>query len=145
MKRLNLMAAIALLAAGTLLGGCGGTNNVGTLGNFVIALNGFAAHIGSDFYLKVVDTGSNATVGLANPTAIATDGFSVTIPDIISSSRNYRIDFWVDVNDDGVLDRSPAGTPAGVDESWRLTGTGGSSGLAMTFTYNTTWQDVTPF
>lgn len=147
MQRTLRLAFIALaLSALALLGsGCGGTNNVGSLGNFVMAFSGFGPHVGRDFYLKVVDLGANTTVGLSTPTAIASEGFSVSLNNIINSGRNYRIDFWVDVDDNGTLDRSPAGNPAGVDASWRRTATGTDTGIALTFANDTNYQDITPF
>jgi uncharacterized protein (DUF2141 family) len=140
-----LLLALAIAALTVMGSGCGGTKNVATNGNFVIALSGFGSQIGRTFFLKVVDVASGATVGLGTPTTIATEGFSLNLLNIISSGRDYRVDFWVDVDGNGILDRSPNGTPAGVDQSWRLTGTGGSSGLALTFSYDTNFQDITPF
>jgi hypothetical protein len=140
-----MLAMLALCGLAVVSAGCGGTNNVGTLGNFVITFSGFTPHIGNDFYLKVVDVASGGTVGLATPTAITSDGFSVTLHNIIVSGRAYRVDFWADMDDNGIADRSPNGTPAGVDHTWRLTGTGTASGLAMTFAHDTNWTDITPF
>lgn len=142
--RLTLLASsIALLAlAGS---GCGGTKNVGNRGNFVMSFSGFGAHIGQNFFLKVVDVAAGSTVGIATPTAIAASGISITLPGIIDSGREYRVDFWVDMNGDGILDRSPNGNPPGVDASWRETGTATSSGLALTFAHNTNFVDITPF
>lgn len=142
--RTTLVLAVLVLAV-ALAGGCGGTKNVATLGNFTMNFSGFTPHIGSMFYLKLVDTTAGSTVALATPAAITADAFSVTFPNIVVSGHTYNVDFWVDTDANGTLDHSPNGTPVGVDHSWRVTGAGTDTGLALNFAHNTSWVDITPY
>jgi hypothetical protein len=125
--------------------GCSGTKNVGTNGDLVINLTGFTPEIGKMLYLKLFDVTGSHTAGLSTPMTINSDAFSISLPNVVQGGHNYNVDFWVDENGDALLDKSPNGTPAGVDHSWRVTGTGGEHGLALTFTRDTAFDDVTPF
>jgi hypothetical protein len=145
--RLILRVALGALALAlaVLASSCGGTKNVGTLGNFSMNFTGFTPHLGMTFYLRLVDTTNHTTVSITTPTTITGDAFSVTLPSTITEGHTYDVDFWVDVDGNGTLDHSPSGTPAGVDHSWRKTGTGTAAGLSMTFAHDTNWTDITPW
>jgi hypothetical protein len=145
MKTMRIVMTVALLAGVLAAAGCSGTKNVANLSNFSMSFNGFTPVIGKTFYLKLVDTTNGDTLAITTPTAVTADGFSVTLPNLIQNGHNYRTDFWVDIDGDGLLDHSPNGTPAGVDNSWSVIGTGSAAGLSQTFTYNTNFVDITPF
>jgi hypothetical protein len=140
---------VALWACLALSGGCSSSGHIAGVvaggQNFVISLSGFKDDIGKTFYLKVTNTDTGTLVAWSTPVIIETDGFYFYYPDIILSGGHYNVDMWVDADNNGLLDHSPNGTPAGVDESWRVTGTGADDGLKLTFVRNTEWTDVTPF
>ena len=141
-RTIALVLACALFA---LLAGCSNGKTV-TKNDFNITYTGFDPHVGEDFYLKVVEVASGDKVGesVANST-VPSAGFTLNIPDIIEEGKQYNVDFFADVDGNGTADLSPDGTPAGVDHTWRLTGTGTSTGLNLTFAHDTNWTNITPF
>jgi hypothetical protein len=145
MNKLRIAAVVlgSILCCAML--GCSGTKNVATNGDFVINFAGFTPEMGKQFYLKLVDTTVSHTAGLSTPMAIATDSFSISLPDVVTPNHSYNVDFWVDEDGNATLDKSPTGTPAGVDHSWRVTGTADEHGLALTFTHDVNYDDITPF
>jgi hypothetical protein len=147
--RRTAFLGICLLALVIALGaGCSGreaiTDNTGDL---VIDFSGFAPHIGKTFYMKVVDL-TNSTVavtGTLTPRVITTDSFMVEIPNSVREGGSYHIDFGIDIDGNGVLDNSPAGNPAGIDQTWRITDSAWQPDILRSFDYNTEWTDITPF
>jgi hypothetical protein len=138
------ISAIALLAI--LLASCStGGGVVNTSGDFAMNFTGFTPHLGETLYLKVVDTTTNSTAGTMTPRVVTSDAFTVSLPGIIDQGDTYRVDFGVDVDGDGILDRSPDGTPAGVDHTWRKTFTAANADLNVSFVHDTDWTDITPF
>jgi hypothetical protein len=145
MTKLRIAAAIFAGISCCALLGCSGTKNVATNGDFVINFSGFTPENGKQFYLKLVDATTTHTAGFSTPMAISSDSFSISLPDVVESGHNYNVDFWVDEDGNATLDKSPSGTPAGVDHSWRVTGTSDEHGLALTFTHSPAYNDITPF
>lgn len=63
------------------------------------------------------------------------DRFDLTIGGVIKPGVAYQVDVAVDIDEDGAYDRI-------IDDSWRVTGTADSKGLAMTFVPNGPYVDV---
>jgi hypothetical protein len=138
------IGAIALLAA--LIASCnGGPGIINTTGDFTMDFTGFTPHLGHTFYLKVVDNVTGQTVGTLTPRVVTNDAFSVSLPGIIDQGKTYRVDFAADVDGNGTIDRSPDGTPAGVDHTWRKTFTAAGPDLTASFVHDVAWTDITPF
>jgi hypothetical protein len=104
--------------------------------NFTFHATGMTPHVGQRFELRVIVAETGQVVGLYQLGAVPAATFDITIPGIIASSGTYRIDFWADENTNGRFDPPPT------DHSWRMTGTGSASGLAVSFTHNTDFTNV---
>jgi hypothetical protein len=113
------------------------------LEDFNIAFTDFSVHSGQYFYLKVVDTTDNSTVGSVTPFIVNEADFNVSLPGILESGTEYNVDFWFDVDGDSVLDGTPLN--GGVDHAWRLTETAGDDGLSLSFMHDTNFTDIRPF
>lgn len=143
---LTLLAALALSAGcGTAVGGTSDP-----IDDVVLNARGFNQYAGNTMYVKVVEQDDNDPNTFPQPVMVAprtiTNGaFTVRVPNAIQEGRMYNIDFWVDTNSDGILDRSPNGSPAGVDRSWRIQRMAGTEDMVLDFTADENWTDITPF
>jgi hypothetical protein len=141
---IGVLLMLSLLAAA----GCGSRNNDNpNRSNFRLNLNGFNNQVGRKVSVKVTDVtnGSSTVVGQTTASAIATGAFNVDIPNVIQANHQYQIDTWVDVDNNGVVDRGPTGNPAGVDLTWRTTAMGTSTGLTSNLDYTMAYTDITPW
>jgi hypothetical protein len=141
----NILAICAIALLALLLTGCSRGSGSNNNGDFTINFTGFTPHLGEMMYLKVVDTTTNSVAGTMAPRVVAADAFSVVLPDIIRQGDSFQIDFGVDVDSNGALDRSPIGTPAGIDHTWRISDSATDDNLVRNFAHDTNWTDITPF
>lgn len=103
---------------------------------FMLDLTDFTPHVGQLFELKVVRAASGQTVGYYRLGAVPGSDFDLEIRDIIKTDEEYMVDFYADLNGNGMYDGPP------VDHAWRLTGTGTDSGLILAFAHNTNFTDI---
>jgi hypothetical protein len=143
--RLALGLAALLIA---FVASCSGRNAVSDpTGDLIMNFTGFGPHVGKTFYLKVVDktNSTNVVTGTLAPRVITADAFTVELPGAVREGNSYHIDFGIDIDGNGVLDNSPAGSPAGIDQTWRITDSAWNPDLLRHFEYDTVWTDITPF
>ncbi len=105
-------------------------------GDFTLNFTGMTPHLGQLLELRVIREATNETVGMYRLGAITLPAFTITIPGIIGVGIDYRVDFWADFNNNKLCDAPPT------DHAWRLTGTGGPTGLTMSFNHNTNFTNV---
>jgi hypothetical protein len=111
------------------------TPSIAEGGDFTINLSLMNPHVGQLFELRVIDSATGRTVGQYRLETLAA-AESLEIPGIIVNGRDYRVDFYADLNRDGSYDAPPT------DHAWRRTGTGTASGLAVDFTHDTQFTDI---
>lgn len=104
--------------------------------DFQLNLSDMSSHDGQLIEVRVINTDSGQAVGHYRITALATSDFSLPIPGIIEDGANYQVDFYADVNDNDMYDAPP------IDNAWRRTGVGTSSGLTITFARDDTFTDI---
>jgi len=103
---------------------------------FRAAYSGFTPHVGQLFELKVIRADSGQVVGYYRLGAVPNSDFDIEIRDIIKDGEDYQVDFYADLNGNGIYDAPPA------DHAWRTTGTGTANGLDINFGHNTTFTDI---
>lgn len=104
---------------------------------FRLNLTGMTPHVGQLMELRVIKLPKKETVGYYRLNAVLANNFTLTIPGIIEDGVDYQIDFYAD------LDNSKAYNVPPVDHAWRVTGTGGPTGLSLNFLHNdTTFTDI---
>ena len=91
-------------------------------------------HVGQQLSVRVVDVGSGMEVGrktlmLMNPDT------AVGIPGIVPG-RTYDVDFFADLNKNGVYDAPPT------DHAWRLTADNVAGDTQLDFSHNTNFTDI---
>lgn len=105
-------------------------------GELRVAFSGFAPEVGRLFELHVIETDTGRTSALYRLAAVPGDSFAVVVPGIVMDGTPYDIDFYVDVDGNGHYDAPP------VDHAWRISTTGGATGLALDFGYHLELTDV---
>lgn len=100
-----------------------------------VQLTGMNPHVGQKFELRVVDKASRKEVGRASVPAIANHDFDVEL-EVIEVGGSYWIDFYADLNQNGVYDAPPA------DHAWRLELDQAQGDTTLTFAHNTTFTDI---
>ncbi len=69
-------------------------------------------------------------------TAIPAADFQIMLPGVLSAGRSYNVDFYADLNKNGIYDAPP------VDHAWRLMVVDVAGDEALTFTHNVVFTDV---
>lgn len=82
-------------------------------GNFAMLLRQMDQYLGSPMEFHVIETSLERTVGLFRLSEVRETEALIFIPGIMDSGSSYRVDFYVDVNRDGVY------LPAD-DTAWRI-------------------------
>jgi len=98
-------------------------------------LTAFDPHIGNKFEMRVVDKASSMEIGSITVDSIVAAGFSVQLFGI-KATRNYWIDFYADLNGNGVYDAPPA------DHAWQLEVDNVLGDTTFNFTHNTAFTDI---
>jgi hypothetical protein len=128
----------SLASATAMLSGTDPTVDLNTLQRiagttFTAQLTGFDAdEVGHRFELRVIDPGSLATVGSYVLPQLTNSQLSVTLPDILDDGTSYNVDFWVDVDGNGVYSGPP------LDHTWRVM----ISSSTMDFTRTDTYTEL---
>lgn len=104
-------------------------------GNIAVNFSGMTPHVNQTLYLRVVDKGTMKEVGRISQ-IITSASFEVILP-VSEPGRSYFIDFFADLNSNGLYDAPPA------DHSWRIE-LNNSGGVADTisFNHNATFTDI---
>jgi hypothetical protein len=105
-------------------------------GSFTLNFTGMTPHVNQLLEVRVIKVADGQTVGAYRLAVIPGAAFGVSIPGIIENGQEYRVDFFADLNGNGAYDAPPT------DHAWRLTGTGGGSGLTLGFAHNTDFTDI---
>lgn len=94
-----------------------------------VHVTGASALQGDLIQARIVDTGSNRTVGLYRVPQIAQDTFAMKVPGVVENGADYAVLVYVDANGNGKYDNPAMG--AG-DLGWSLVGTADVNGLDVT-------------
>lgn len=103
----------------------------------VITLNltGMTPHVGQDLtlYIRNADNGEVADSIVVSPIDSADFG---VIFDSVEAGMDYNLDFWADLNTNGMYDSPPA------DHAWRFELPGLSADTILNFAHNTDFTDI---
>lgn len=105
-------------------------------GDLRVDFSGFGPEVGRMLELRLIETDTGRTSALYRLAAIEGDDFAIIVPGIVRDAIPYDIDFFVDVDGNGVYDAPP------VDHAWRISTEGGSTGLAVSFGHHLEFTDV---
>lgn len=104
-------------------------------GDFTMNFSDMEPHIGQLMEVRVMmPSGRLAGRFLMNPIMGASP--VVSLPGIIQPDLEYTVDFYADLNGNGMYDAPPT------DHAWREVGTSDASGLTIDFTHGTDFTDV---
>lgn len=92
-------------------------------------------HVGQKFELRIVDKATGKEVGRSSLDAIANHDFEVEL-EAIDIGGSYWIDFYADLNQNGVYDSPPT------DHAWRLELNNAQGDTTLTFSHNTGFTDI---
>jgi hypothetical protein len=99
-----------------------------------IAFTGMNPHVGQHLYYRVVDKSDNKEIGRTS-VLITSPDFMLGIGGIQPGS-SYNLDFYADLNGNGVYDVPPA------DHAWRILLTGITADTTIEFVHNTDFIDI---
>lgn len=91
-----------------------------------VHVTGASALQGNLIQVRIVDTGSNRTVGLYRIPQITQSSFSMKVPGMVENGADYDVLVYVDANGNGKYDNPSTG---GGDLGWSLVGTADVNGL----------------
>ncbi|RMG84911.1 MAG: T9SS C-terminal target domain-containing protein [Bacteroidetes bacterium] len=100
-----------------------------------LAATDMTPHLGQAFELRVIETGSDNEVGRFSMPSIMVPFFFVRVPGI-EVGKNYNVDFYADLNQNGSYDAPPA------DHAWRLNFDDVNGDETLTFEHNTDFTDI---
>jgi len=104
-------------------------------GTLVMAFEGMDPHIGQRLELRVVDRATLAEQARLTLPAVPMGSFELEIDGLTEGSA-YRVDFYVDFDEDGAYDPPP------VDHAWRLEIDALAAGEVLTFAHDTDFTDI---
>ena len=106
----------------------------GQLEDLTIHFTDMGPHLNQNLYLRVVDKGTMKetarTIHMISVTA-----FDIVLP-AVEAGRSYFIDFFADVNSNGIYDGPPT------DHTWRLELNNAAGNDELNFSHNTNFTDV---
>ena len=97
---------------------------------------GMTPHLGNKFELRVVDMATGYEVGETTIRSIPSANFQVMLPMALQAGRSYNVDFYADLNKNGMYDDPPA------DHAWRMTTESVADDVMLTFTHNVSFTDI---
>lgn len=124
----TLFAVLFLSLAGT------GTVLPSPTSNVTIHFTGMSPHLNQTLYLRVVDKGTMKETGRTEQ-QVTTADFDIVL-DAVTAGRSYFIDFFADVNSNGLYDAPPT------DHAWRLELNNAAGGDEVNFAHNTNFTDI---
>jgi hypothetical protein len=102
---------------------------------YELEFNNMSPHIGQKLEVRLIEQSTLKEAGRATIDAISTDEFSVFLP-YLESGVNYDVDFYADLNGNGVYDAPPA------DHAWRIELTDVEGDEDDDFIHNTNFTDI---
>lgn len=102
--------------------------------NVTVHFTGMTPHLNQNLYLRVVDKGTMKETGRTMQQITAAD-FDIVL-DAVTAGRSYFIDFFADLNMNGIYDAPPA------DHAWRLELNDAAGNDELNFAHNTNFTDI---
>ncbi len=102
--------------------------------NVTIHFTGMSPHLNQNLYLRVVDKGTMKETGRTIQ-QVTTADFDIVL-DAVTAGRSYFIDFFADVNSNGLYDTPPS------DHAWRLELDNAAGNDELNFSHNTNFTDI---
>lgn len=100
---------------------------------FTMNLLSMNPHVGQLFEMRLIEEGIE--IGRIRLDSIIVPNFLLSIPGL-SLSKGYQVDFYADLNKNGVYDSPPT------DHAWRLEFNGTSGNVVENFSHNTNFTDI---
>lgn len=97
---------------------------------------GMNPHVGQQFGVRVVDKATGTEVARSVLPSIMNHDFDVEFEDVVLLGHSYQIDFYADLNQNGVYDAPP------VDHAWRMDADNLAGETQLTFNHNTGFTDI---
>ncbi len=92
-------------------------------------------YIGETFKIRVTETNTDFIVGAKTLTTLSDTMFSIDLY-VLLDQRDYQVDFYVDVNGNGMYDPPP------VDHAWRRMISNATADTALDFVPDTMYTDI---
>ncbi len=104
------------------------------LTDLTIKFSGMSPHFGQKLFVRVIDVSDMLETGRTTINSV-TNQFDVTLPAVITGN-SYYVDFFVDVNNNGLYDTPPT------DHSWRVELNNAIGNDIINFSHNTSFTDI---
>ncbi|RME02158.1 MAG: hypothetical protein D6814_00130, partial [Calditrichaeota bacterium] len=101
-----------------------------------VNFTGMNPHVGQKFELRVVSKRTRMEVGRTSLASIPGPDFDVQLEESIEAGESYWIDFYADLNQNGLYDAPPT------DHAWRLNLDEVQGDTTLTFAHNTNFTDI---
>ncbi len=131
LKGFYQLICFGIIAHIMLLPGQGRAHN-----NLTLRFTAMTPHVGQKLEVRVVDKGTRKEVGRTSLDAIPGADFDVNLPEVLEIGASYWIDFYADLNQNGIYDSPP------VDHAWRLNLDNVAGDTTLTFVHNTNFTDI---
>lgn len=102
--------------------------------DLTLSLSAMTPHVGQNGYFRVVDLYDGREV--ARSTTVIAESFDLMFSDILREGRSYNIDFFADLNQNGMYDEPS------IDHAWRISVADVSDEVSETFVHNTNFTDI---
>lgn len=100
-----------------------------------LQFSGMTPHVGQLLEIRLLDKGTGLEVGREEVTSIPSAAFDVSLSNILVG-HSYWIDFYADLNQNGIYDPPPA------DHAWRLEVDNVSGDTNVPFSHNANFFDI---
>ena len=104
--------------------------------DLTVVFSGMTPHVGQLFALRAVDSLTGMTVADTMIAALAGPDFVLSFMGRLWKNHSYYIDFYADLNKNGMYDAPSA------DHAWRMMASDVQSNKRLTFAHNTKFTDV---
>jgi hypothetical protein len=102
---------------------------------YELKFHAMTPHIGQKLEVRLIDQTTGIEAGRSTLESVPSAEFSVFLPSI-ETGKNYFVNFYADMNGNGVYDTPPA------DHAWTMELTGVEGDEDDDFTYNTNFTDI---
>ena len=93
-------------------------------------------HVGQLLELRVIDNVDGVEVGRTRVNPIPSSDFSINLPVLEYNDTSYTMDFYADLNKNGIFDNPPA------DHAWEIKFNNNFHDTTITFTHNTHFTNI---
>ena len=125
---ITVLTVFIVLAAGQF------ANNTASSGESItLHFTGMNPHVGQNLYLRAVDKGT-LRESFGTVVQVNDPDFDIIIP--VTEGRSYFLDFFADVNSNGLYDPPPT------DHAWRKDADNVTNGQEFNFSHNTNFTDI---